>query len=166
MAVALSGVWGSALTFDYDKSARYAPPGILLSYLNPTTGCCWYGVSSSATCSGVSVISTAPNNSSSCSSRDVPIIGAATPGLLSSQASATWARVAPVSSAMPARRSAIWLSFSSVSLYSVLPTSSETRRAVVSPHGRVRRPRASGLHGITATPSWWHSGSISRSSSR
>jgi hypothetical protein len=34
----------------------------------------------------------------------------------------------------------------------VFPTSSDTSRAVVSPQGRVRRPRASGLHGITATP--------------
>ena len=41
-----------------------------------------------------------------------------------------------------------------------------TTRAVASPASRVNRPRASGLQGITPTPSAAHSGSISRSSSR
>ncbi len=54
-------------------------------YLNPTTGCGLYGVSSSAICSGFKVISTAFSSSSSCSSREVPIIGAAMPGLLNNQ---------------------------------------------------------------------------------
>jgi hypothetical protein len=45
-----------------------------------------------------------------------PIIGAATPGLLNSQASATWARLASSSSATSARFPAICASFSSLAL--------------------------------------------------
>ena len=43
---------------------------------------------------------------------------------------------------------------SSVCAYSVLPNSSPAARSVASfsSHGRVRRPRASGLHGITPMP--------------
>ena len=50
----------------------------------------------------------------------------------------------------------------------VLPNSSPAARLVASfsLHGLVRRPRASGLHGITAICSSRQSGIISRSSSR
>ncbi|CFP60929.1 Uncharacterised protein [Bordetella pertussis] len=54
----------------------------------------------------------------------------------------------------------------SVALYSRLSTSSVSARALPSAQSRVRRPRASGLHGSTPTPSAQHSLSISRSSSR
>ena len=57
-------------------------------------------------------------------------------------------------------------SASMVVSYSLLPYSSVRVRAVSVSQGRVSRPRARGLQGITAIPSAVHSGIISRSSSR
>ena len=86
----------------------------------------------------------------------MPTMGEVTVGWASSQASATWAGDTPRRSA----RSEHLLDDHPVLV--PIEGGDRTRRSrtaqVWASHGRVSRPRASGLHGMTPTPWSWHSG--------
>ena len=77
-----------------------------------------------------------------------------------------YARTAEGVAATLATASTTLRSASAVRRYNVCPNLSVSDRGVLSSQSRVRRPRASGLHGMTPIPSAAQSGSISRSSSR
>ena len=95
-----------------------------------------------------------------------PMIGETTGFFASSQASATWTRSTPRSAAILATCSTMARSVSSVESYFDFAVWSVRARSVSASQSRVRRPAASGLYGVEATPSSRSSGIISRSSSR